>query len=75
MSHTTILYVVVFAIATLIIGWYACKAWIAHGDLGGTAKKMPGLRRVRNHNGGIALLIVVIVLFVLYDLMTKHGHH
>ena len=72
MSHTTILYVVVFATAALIAGWYACKAWIAHGDLSGTANKIPGLRRARNHNGGVALLVAVIVLFVLYDLMTKH---
>jgi hypothetical protein len=72
MSHTTIFYVVVFATASLIVGWYACKAWIAHGDLGGAASKMSGLRRARNHNGGVALLVVAIVLFVLYDLMTRH---
>jgi hypothetical protein len=72
MSHTTIFYVVVFAAASLIAGWYACKAWIAHGDIGGTAKKVTNLRRARNHNGGVALLVLVIVLFVLYDLMTRH---
>ncbi|HET7013925.1 MAG TPA: hypothetical protein VFI65_08445 [Streptosporangiaceae bacterium] len=72
MSHTTIFYVVVFATASLIAGWYGCKAWIAHGDISGTAKKVSGLRRARNHNGGVALLVLAIVLFILYDLMAKH---
>ena len=72
MSHTTIFYVVVFATASLVVGWYACKAWIAHGDIGGTAGKVSGLRKARNHNGGVALLVMVVVLFVLYQLMTKH---
>ena len=72
MSHTTIFYVVVFATASLVVGWYACKAWIAHGDIGGTANKVSGLRKARNHNGGVALLVMIVVLFVLYQLMTKH---
>ncbi len=72
MSHTTIFYVVVFATASLVVGWYGCKAWIAHSDIDGTAKRISGLRQTRNHNGGIALLVVVVILFVLYDLITKH---
>jgi hypothetical protein len=64
--------VVVFATVGLIVGWYACKAWIAHADVGGTVKKIIGLKRARSHNGGIALLVFIVALVVLYGLTTHH---
>lgn len=64
--------VAVFGTVGLIVGWYACKAWIAHADVGGTAKKISGLKRARSHNGRIALLVFVVALVVLYGLV---GHN
>ncbi len=63
--------VAVFATVGLIVGWYACKAWIAHGDVGGTVKKISGLKRARSHNGSVALLVLFVALAVLYALVRK----
>ena len=71
MSHSAAMEVAVFATVGLVVGWYACKAWIAHGDVGGTVKKISGLKRARSHNGSIALLVLFIALVVLYGLVRK----
>jgi hypothetical protein len=73
MTHSTALYVAIFATASLAVGWYGAKAWIAHGDVGGSERKIPGLKRARNRNGGIAMLLIITGLLVLYGLVTKHG--
>ncbi len=72
MSHSAVIDVVVFGAVGLIVGWYACRAWIAHAEIGGTVKKISGLKRVRSHNGGIALLVSIITLIVLYGLTSHH---
>lgn len=64
--------VAVFGTVGLVVGWHACKAWIAHADVGGTMKKISGLRRARSHNGGIAFLVFVIAMIVLYGLTNHH---
>lgn len=58
----------VFGAVGVVVGWYACKAWVAHGDIGGTANKISGLKRGRSRNGQIALLMLVIGVIVLYGL-------
>ena len=72
MNHSTALLVAVFATASLAVGWYACKAWIAHGDVGGQVRKISGLKRARTTNGGIAMVIFFAGLVVLYGLVTRH---
>lgn len=64
--------IVVFGTVGLVVGWYACKAWVAHAEVGGSLKKISGLRRARTHNGGVALLVFVIALIVIYGL-SNHG--
>jgi hypothetical protein len=66
------LLVAVFATVSLAVGWYACKAWIAHGDVGGTVRKISGLKRARTTNGGIAIVIFIVGAVVLYGLVTRH---
>jgi len=66
------LYVAVIVTASLAVGWYGSRAWIAHGDLSGTARKISGLRKARGTNGSIALLVIIIALFILYELVAKH---
>jgi hypothetical protein len=67
MTHATALLVVILVIASLAVGWYGARAWIAHGDLAGTLRKVPGLKRARGSNSRIALIVVIIGLLVLYE--------
>jgi uncharacterized membrane protein len=72
MTHATALYVAIVVTASLAVGWYGSRAWIAHGDLSGTARKISGLRKVRGTNGTIAVLVILLALFVLYELVARH---
>jgi|GEM_PF-719495 hypothetical protein len=72
MTHSTALYVAIVVAASLAVGWYGSRAWIAHGDLTGTARKISGLRKARGTNGTIAVLVIIIGLFVLYHIVTQH---
>ncbi len=72
MTHATALYVALVVTASVAVGWYGSRAWIAHGDLSGTVRKISGLRKARGANGTVAILIVVLGLFVLYELIAKH---
>ncbi len=71
MSHSTAVVLALAVTASLVVGWYGSKAWIAHGDLNGTVRKISGLKRARSNNGGIALLVTVIALFILYKLVVR----
>jgi TRAP-type C4-dicarboxylate transport system permease small subunit len=71
MGKSTALYVAVFSAATLAIGWYGARAWIAHGDVGATAKKIPGMKKARIHNGSIAVVVAVVVVLVFWALLKK----
>lgn len=63
---------VVFGVGGIIVGWYACKAWLAHADIAGTEHKISGLKRGRSHNGQVALLALTIGVLVLYGLVSHH---
>lgn len=62
----------VFGAVGMVVGWYACKAWAAHADIGGTANKISGLKRGRSHNGQVAFFVLVLGLIVLYGLSSHH---
>ena len=72
MTHSTALYVALVVTASLAVGWYASRAWIAHGDLTGTVRKISGLKKARGTNGSIALLVIIVALFVLYEMIGRH---
>ncbi|HET9898678.1 MAG TPA: hypothetical protein VFQ44_27465 [Streptosporangiaceae bacterium] len=72
MNHSTALYVAIFATVSLAVGWYGAKAWMAHGDVSGTIRKISGLKRQRSHNGGIALVIFLVAAVVLFGLLARH---
>lgn len=63
---------VVFGAVGIVVGWYACKAWLAHADISGTEHKISGLKRGRSHNGQIALVVFLVGLIVLYGLSSHH---
>ena len=71
MSHTTALYVAIFATAALAVGWYGAKALISHGDAESFKRRIPVAKRSRNHNGGIAIFVAVVILFVIYRLVAR----
>jgi hypothetical protein len=71
MSHSTAVVLALAITASLVVGWYGAKAKIAHGDLNGTIRKISGLRRARTNNGGVALVVVVIALFILYKVVVR----
>ena len=72
MNHTTALYVAIFATASLAVGWHGAKALISHHDAESFERRIPLAKRARNHNGGIALFVAVVVLFVIYRLVQGH---
>jgi hypothetical protein len=69
MSHSTGVVLALAITASLVVGWYGAKAKIAHGDLNGTIRKISGLKRARTNNGGVALVVVVVALFILYKVV------
>jgi hypothetical protein len=73
MNHSAaVMGFVVFGAVGIIVGWYACKAWLAHADIAGTEHKISGLKHGRSHNGQVALLVFALGVLVLYGLV---GHH
>jgi hypothetical protein len=72
MSQSAVAGFVVFGVVGLIVGWCACKAWLAHADIAGTVNKISGLKRVRSHNGQVAFLVFVVALLVMYGLTSHH---
>lgn len=72
MSHSVVMGFLVFGAVGVVVGWYACKAWLAHSDIAGTEHKISGLRRGRTHNGQVALLVFLVGLIVLYGLSSHH---
>jgi hypothetical protein len=73
MSHSTALYVAIFATASLAVGWHGAKALLAHRDVESTERRIPLSKRARTHNGGIAIFVAVVMLFVIYRLVSAHG--
>jgi hypothetical protein len=69
MGQSAIMGSVVFGAIGLFVGWHACKAWLAHADIGGTVRKISGLKRARSNNGQIAIVIFSLALIALYGLI------
>jgi hypothetical protein len=73
MNHSAaVMGFVVFGAVGIIVGWYACKAWLAHADIAGTEHKISGLKQGRSHNGQVAFIAFALGVLVLYGLV---GHH
>jgi len=72
-SHSTALYVAIFATAGLAVGWHGAKGLIGHQDAKSFRRRIPLAIRTRNHNGGIAIFVGVVVLLVLYRLVLARG--
>jgi hypothetical protein len=66
------LYIAIFSTASLAVGWHGAKALISHEDAGSFKRRIPLAKRSRNHNGGIAIFVAVVVLFAIYRLVQAH---
>jgi hypothetical protein len=69
MSPSTAVVLALAVTASLVVGWYGAKAKIAHSDLNGTIRKISGLKRARTNNSGVALVVVLVALFILYKMV------
>ena len=72
MSDSTALYIAIFSTASLAVGWHGAKALISHKDAESFERRIPLAKRARNHNGGIAIFVALVVLFAIYRLVQAH---
>jgi hypothetical protein len=67
--------VVAFLAAGCLVGWFARRAYVAHGDVKSSKKKVPTLRRARKQSGLVAFLvatgIVVAIVHLLHHVRLK----
>lgn len=64
---------IVFLGAGGALGWYANRAYAAHGDVKSTKKKLPGYRKSRKQNGFVTLVLFFVIGFVVITMLG--GHH
>jgi hypothetical protein len=69
MSSASYGLVLIFLVAGCTVGWYANRAYAAHGDVKSTKRKIPGYRKARKHNGIITAILVVVISVVVFDLI------
>ena len=72
MNHSTAFYVALLVTASLVVGWYGARAWLSHGDLTGTLKRISGMRKARGSFGTIAIGAIIIWLLLLYEVLRGH---
>jgi hypothetical protein len=61
--------VLIFLAAGCALGWYANRAYAAHGDVKSTKKKIPGYRKSRHRNSIITFILAFVISVVVYDLI------
>ena len=70
MSSASFGLVLITLCAGFALGWYANRAYAAHGDVKSTKAKIPGYRKNRHRNGFITILLAfgigVVVLGLLH---------
>jgi hypothetical protein len=62
----------VFLAAGCTLGWFANKAYASHGDVKTTKGRIRNYRRSRHHNGIVAIIMALVILFVVFDLIRPH---
>jgi hypothetical protein len=72
MSSASYGLVLIFLGAGFALGWYANRAYAAHGDVKSTKKKIPGFRKSRHRNGLITAFLAFGVGIVVFGLLHPH---
>jgi hypothetical protein len=69
MSSASYGLVLIFLAAGCTLGWYANRAYAAHGDVKSTKRKIPGFRKSRHRNGIITFILAFVICVVVFDLI------
>jgi len=69
MTHSSAVLVALAVTASLAVGWYGAKAWLAHEDLDGTLRRLARLKKSRSSNGRIVLLVIIVALVFFLKIM------
>ena len=69
MSSASFGLVLITLCAGFALGWYANRAYAAHGDVKSTKAKIPGYRKNRHRNGFITLLLAVGIGVVVLGML------
>ncbi|HXP19194.1 MAG TPA: hypothetical protein VN840_06065 [Streptosporangiaceae bacterium] len=69
MSSASYGLVLIFLAAGCALGWYANRAYAAHGDVKSTKRKIPGFRKSRHRNSIITFILAFVICVVVYDII------
>ena len=72
MSSASYGLVLIFLGAGFALGWYANKAYAAHGDVKSTKAKIPGYRKTRHRSGFITILLAFVLGVVILGILHPH---
>lgn len=72
MSSASYGLVLIFLGAGFSLGWYANRAFAAHGDVKSTKKKIPGYRKSRHRNGVVTIILAFVIGVVVSGLLQPH---
>jgi hypothetical protein len=62
----------IFLGAGFALGWYANRAYAAHGDVKSTKAKIPGYRKTRHRNGLITIILAFVIGVVALGILHPH---
>jgi hypothetical protein len=72
MSSASYALVLLFLVAGFALGWYANRAYAAHGDVKSTKAKIPGYRKSRHKNGTITAILAFAIAVVILGILSPH---
>jgi hypothetical protein len=73
MSSASYGLVLMFLAAGFALGWYANRAYAAHGDVKSTKAKIPGYRKSRHRNSVITALLAFVVAVLILSMLQPHS--
>jgi len=59
----------IFLLVGCALGWYANRAYAAHGNVKSTKRKIPGYRKSRQHNGVVTVILAFVIGIVVFGLL------
>lgn len=72
MSSASYGLLLIFLTTGCVLGWYANRAFAAHGDVKSTKKKIPGYRKSRHRNGITTVILAFVIGLVVFGLIRVH---
>ncbi len=72
MNAATYVLALLFLAAGFALGWYANRAYSAHGDVKSTKAKIPGYRKNRYKNGVVTAFLAFAIAVVILGILQPH---